>query len=82
VTEIEIPFSHQRQIYSESLIKMLAVLKYNDEHFHHGVAPISYSWNVTENRVLNLDIPTKQELAQVHGMARNLVMTSRYIRDN
>lgn len=42
---------------------MLAVLKYNDEHFHHGVAPISYSWNVTENRVLNLDIPTKQELA-------------------
>jgi hypothetical protein len=82
VTEIEIPFSHQRQIYSESLIKMLAVLKYNDEPFHHGVAPISYNWNVTESRVLNLNIPTKQELAQAHGMARNLVMTSRYIRDN
>ena len=29
-----------------------------------------------------LDIPTKQELAMVHGIASNLVMTSRYIRDN
>jgi len=61
---------------------MIAVLKYGDELFHHGVAPISYSWNVSEGRVLNLDIPTKQELAQTHGVASNLVMTSRYIRNN
>jgi len=42
---------------------MMAVLKYGEELFHHGVAPISYSWNVTEGRVLGLDLPTKQELA-------------------
>lgn len=60
----------------------MAVLKYNDELFHHGVAPISYSWNCTEGRVLALDVPTKQELASVHGIASNFVMTSRYIRDN
>lgn len=82
VTEIEIPFTHQRQIFSGSLIKMLAVLKHGDELFHHGIAPISYSWNCTEGRVLALDTPTKQELAQVHGVATNLVMTSRYIREN
>ena len=55
---------------------MMAVLKYGEELFHHGIAPISYSWNCTEGRVLALDIPTKQELAN------NLVMTSRYIRNN
>ena len=54
----------------------MAVLKYGEELFHHGIAPISYSWNCTEGRVLALDIPTKQELAN------NLVMTSRYIRNN
>ena len=81
VTDIQIPFTHQRQIYSASLIKMMAVLKYGDELFHHGIAPISYSWDVSEGRVLALDIPTKQELAQVHGVATNLVMTSRMVRD-
>ena len=84
VTEIEIPFTHQRIIYSGSLIKMMAVLKYGEELFHHGIAPISYSWNCTEARVLALELPSKQELVQAHGgvAAGNLVMTSRYIRDN
>lgn len=82
VTSIEIPFTHQRQIYTGSLIKMMAVLKHEDELFHHGIAPISYSWSCSEGRVLALDIPTKQELAQVHGVASNLVMTSRYVRNN
>ena len=54
----------------------MAVLKFGEELFHHGIAPISYSWNCTEGRVLALDIPTKKELAN------NLIMTSRYIRDN
>ena len=59
----------------------MAVLKYGEELFHHGIAPISYSWEVSDGRVLALDIPTKQELAQVHGVATNLVMTSRMVRD-
>ena len=82
VTSIEIPFSHQRQIYSGSVIKMIAVLKHNDEFFHHGIAPVSYTWTVSETRVLDLDLPTKQELAQVHGIGSNLAQTSRYVRDN
>ena len=81
VTDIEIPYAHRRQIYSGSLIKGIAVLKYGHEYFHHGVAPISYNWNSTQPKVLHLDIPTKQELAASHGIASNLVQTSRVVRD-
>ena len=42
---------------------MIAVLKFGEELFHHGIAPISYSWECNEGRVLSLDLPTKQELA-------------------
>ena len=83
VTDIEIPNAHERQIYSQSLIKLGVVLKYNNEYFHHGIAPISYNWNCNPERVLQLDIPTKQDLASTHGMApNNLVMTSKYVRNN
>ena len=58
-------------------------MKYEHEYFHHGIAPISYNWNCTQERVLTLDVPTKQQLAATHGVApNNLVMTSRYVRDN
>jgi hypothetical protein len=63
VTDIEIPSTHQRQIYVNSYIKVQAVLKFNEEYFNHGIAPISYNWNCTQSRVLNLELPTKQELA-------------------
>lgn len=63
VTEIEIPFTHQRQIYVNSFIKVQAVLKFNEEYFNHGIAPISYNWNCTNPRAVNLELPTKQELA-------------------
>ena len=65
VTDIEIPYAHRRQIYSGSLIKGIAVLKYNQEYFHHGIAPISYNWNCTTPRVLHLDLPTKQEFGSL-----------------
>ena len=47
VTDIEIPLTHQRQIYVNSYIKVQAVLKHGEEYFNHGVAPISYNWNCT-----------------------------------
>jgi hypothetical protein len=81
VTDIEIPYAHRRQVYSGSLVRGIAVLKYNQEYFHHGIAPISYDWNCTQSRVLQLDLPTKQELAASHGIAGNLVQTSRVVRD-
>lgn len=83
VTEVEVPNAHRRQIYSQSLVKLGVVLKYDHEYFHHGIAPISYNWNCTQARVLSLELPTKQELAATHGIAANdLVSTSKYVRDN
>lgn len=81
VTDIEIPFTHQRQIYSQSYIKVQAVLKFNDEYFNHGVAPISYNWNCTQSRILNLDLPSKQELAASLGIESNFAMAQKAIRD-
>lgn len=57
VTDIEIPLADHRQIYSESLVKFNAVLKYGHEYFNHGVAPISYSWDSSSSRVLSLEVP-------------------------
>lgn len=57
VTDVEIPLANQRQIYTGSLVKMNAVLKHGPEYFNHGIAPLSYSWNVTSTRTLNLELP-------------------------
>ena len=56
----------------------IAVLKLHEkgkwEYFHHGIAPISYNWNCTDHRVLQLDLPTEQGLSTSHGLGgRNLV---------
>ena len=49
VSSIEIPSNQQRIVYSGSMLKQLAVLKYShndgDEMFSHGVGPISWDWN-------------------------------------
>ena len=81
VTDIEIPFTHQRQIYVNSYIKVQAVLKFNEEYFNHGIAPISYNWNCTQTRVLSLDLPSKQELSAALGIDSQFAMTQRIIRD-
>lgn len=57
VTGIEIPQSQQRQIYSESLVKLIAVLKYENENFSHGIAPLSYNWESSDGRVVSLQLP-------------------------
>ena len=86
MTDIEIPYAHRRQIYSGSLIKGIAVLKYQEpgrkeEYFHHGIAPLSYNWTCPTPRILQLDLPTQQELAASHGIAGNLVGTRKVVRD-
>ena len=49
VSSIEIPSNQQRIVYSGSMLKQLAVLKYShngsEEMFSHGVGPISWDWN-------------------------------------
>lgn len=57
-TSVEIPASN-RQIYTQSLIKMIAVLKFNNEYFDFGIAPVSYNWSVNSARVVSLEIPTE-----------------------
>jgi hypothetical protein len=74
ITEVEIPNTHLRQLYVGSYIKVQAVLKFNDEYFNHGVAPISYNWNCTQSRILHLDLPSKQELAANLGIESSFVM--------
>lgn len=81
VTEIEVPNTHLRQLYTGSYIKMQAVLKFNDEYFHHGVAPVSFNWNCTQSGVLNLDLPSKQDLLGYWGLENTFVMAQKTIRD-
>jgi hypothetical protein len=39
-------------VYTGSLLKQLAVLKYNNETFTHGIAPVSFSWNCSNPDIL------------------------------
>jgi len=54
------------------------VLKYGQEYFNHGIAPISYSWQTKTPDTVALNFPTKQEL----GIAGSLVSASKTVRDN
>lgn len=82
VTDIDIPYNHKREIYAGSIIKVIGILKYGEEIFNQGIAPISYSWNCTEYNVVSLALPSKQDLAQTHGIATDLTNIKKYVRDN
>ena len=60
-TGIDIPYNDGRTVYSNSTIKLIAILKYNEETITHGSAPISYSWNISNQNVLSLNTPHKAE---------------------
>lgn len=36
---------------------MNAVLKFGKENFIHGIAPISYSWNSSNTRIVTIQYP-------------------------
>ena len=61
VSYIEIPANQQRIVYSGSMLKQLAVLKYKndktDEMFSHGVGPISWDWNCSHLNILKPHFP-------------------------
>jgi hypothetical protein len=61
VTHIEIPANQQRIVYTGSMLKQLAVLRYkNDSHdevFSHGVAPVSWDWNCSHPSILRPHFP-------------------------
>lgn len=52
VTGIEIAQSWKRAIYKESLFKQTVVLKFHDETFSHGIAPVSYHWTSSNENVI------------------------------
>lgn len=80
VTSIDIPYNNQRTVYSSSTIKMLGILKYQQETFTHGIAPISYAWNCSNPNVLQLNFPSKSDSSA--PLTSSLVMSSKKIRDN
>lgn len=81
VTSIDIPQNNQRVVYSGSMIKLNGILKYHQETFTHGIAPISYSWNCSNPNILGLQLPSKGE-SQSMLMGSSVFMASRKIRDN
>ena len=82
VTDIEIPYNNQRTVYSGSMIKLIGVLKYHQETFTHGIAPISYQWNCSNPNILSLNFPSKQDIKQSNVFTSTLIMASKKIRDN
>jgi|LauGreDrversion4_2_1035121.scaffolds.fasta_scaffold13347_2 hypothetical protein len=59
------------------MIKLMAILKFNEETFTHGIAPISYSWNISNPSVIQLNLPhAKSEVSTA------LVLSNKKIRDN
>lgn len=60
----------------------MAVLKHQHETFNHGIAPLSYNWDTASSQVLSLHEPSKEYLAERHGIASSMVMTSTKVRNN
>jgi hypothetical protein len=79
VSHIEIPSNQQRIVYAGSRLKQLAVLKYNNETFSHGIAPISWDWNCSHSNILKPHFPT--DFDQVAQQQPHHVQT-KVIRDN
>ncbi len=68
------------------MIKMFAVLKFNEETFTHGIAPISYSWNSSNSNILGITFPSTPMVSNEPpstALATNLqVYLNKKIRDN
>jgi len=57
VTSIDITNYGQSLVFSGSVIKHLAVLKYHDELFSFGLAPLSFAWSTSDSSTLKPDPP-------------------------
>jgi len=64
------------------MIKMIGILKYYQETFTHGIAPISYSWNCSNPNILSLSIPSKADIKQSSVLTTTLIMAQKKLRDN
>jgi len=64
------------------MIKLIGILKYQQETFTHGIAPISYSWNCSNPNILSLSFPSKTDIKQSNVLTTSLIMASKKIRDN
>lgn len=57
VSSISIPENQQRLVYTNSLLKQIAVLKYQDQSgvswiFSNGIGPMSFSWTSSNEEIL------------------------------
>jgi len=80
VTAVEIAQSWKRAIYKDSLFKQMVVLKFHDETFSHGIAPVSYHWTSSNENVI---LPHPQFLKDHNELLQGqLPMVSKTVRDN
>lgn len=88
VDYIEIPANQQRIVYTGSMLKQLAVLKYinktGDEVFSHGVAPISWDWNCSHPDILRPHFPSddEQTLSPQHHVYTKVVRDNKANNNN
>jgi len=78
-TAVQVHKTDHRQVYNESKFKAFAVLKYGEETFNFGIAPISYSWTTNSSATLHLEQPSHSDLAKTPVRADDLILTSRYV---
>ena len=79
ISSIEIPNNDNRVIFKGSMVKLIGILKFQNETFTHGVAPISYGWNCSSPALVEVQMPNKDGV-QIIGA--NIVMSSKKLRDN
>jgi hypothetical protein len=75
------------------MIKLLAILKYQNQTFTHGIAPISYAWNVSNPNILSISTPqitgskevalaTSAQSFRSNPIPQSVQLISKKIRDN
>lgn len=61
VTSIEVPQQNERVVYTNSMLKQIAVLKYHNETFSFGISPVSFDWKCSQPSILTPHKPSENQ---------------------
>lgn len=59
VTSIEVPQQNERVVYTNSMLKQIAVMKYHNETFSFGISPVSFDWECSQPSILTPHRPSE-----------------------